>query len=372
MITGHATSEGTLNFAKKNQVAAKNHFRQFNGLTLSSIGVGTYLGNVDNITDDLVKEAIKKSVLSAINVIDTAINYRSQKAERSVGRAVSELLEEGKAKRDELFISTKNGYVTNDGDVKEEFWEYIHNTLVKPGIISSGDISSGYHCMTIPYLENQLNQSLKNLGFDCIDLIYLHNAAEGQLQDISKEEFMKKLKEAFEFYEKQRKNGTIRYYGMATWDCFRVPKEHPQHILLSDVIRLAKEVGGNEHGFRFIQLPYNMYLDQALILKNQIVNSSDVTILETAVNLGIGIFASVPLMQAKLLKPNTIPEFGNLQKPSHRALQFVRSTPGILAPLVGQKTTNHVDENLELVKIDPLSNTEFTELIKKLSSSQDN
>jgi aryl-alcohol dehydrogenase-like predicted oxidoreductase len=368
MITGHVTPEGTLNFAKRNQLAAKNHFRSFNGLTLSSIGIGTYLGNVDNVTDNLVKEAIKKSVLSGINVIDTAINYRSQKAERSVGRAVSELLEESKAKREELFISTKNGYVTNDGDINEEFWEYIHNTLVKPGIIKSNDISSGYHCMTIPYLEQQLNQSLKNLGFDCVDLIYLHNAAEGQLQDISKEEFMKKLKDVFEFYEKQRKRGSIRYYGMATWDCFRVPNEHPQHILLLDVIRLAKEAGGNEHGFRFIQLPYNMYLDQALILKNQILNGSEASILETAINLGIGVFASVPLMQAKLLKPNTIPEFGNLQRPSHRALQFVRSTPGIIAPLVGQKTTDHVNENLELVKIEPLSNTVFTDTIKKLSS----
>ncbi|MBI1829634.1 MAG: aldo/keto reductase [Thaumarchaeota archaeon] len=368
MITGYATSEGTLNFAKRNQLASKSHFRLFSGLTLSSIGIGTYLGNVDSVTDDLVKEAIKKSVLSAINVIDTAINYRSQKAERSVGKAVSELVEEGKAEREELFISTKNGYVTNDGDINEEFWEYIHNTLVKPGIIKSNDISSGYHCMTIPYLEQQLNQSLKNLGLDCVDLIYLHNAAEGQLQDISKEGFMKKLKDVFEFYEKQRKSGSIRYYGMATWDCFRVPSEHPQHILLSDVIRLAKEIGGNEHGFRFIQLPYNMYLDQAIILKNQFVNGSEASILETAINLGIGVFASVPLMQAKLLKPNTIPEFGNLQRPSHRALQFVRSTPGIIAPLVGQKTLDHVNENLELVKIEPLSNIEFTELIKKLSS----
>ena len=248
MITGYATPEGTLNFAKKSQLATKNHFRLFNGLTLSSIGVGTYLGNVDNITDNLVKEAIKRSVLSAINVIDTAINYRSQKAERSVGKAISELVEEGKVKREELFISTKNGYITNDGDVNEEFWGYIHNTLVKPGVIKSNDISSGYHCMTVPYLEHQLDQSIKNLGLNCVDLIYLHNAVEGQLQDISKEEFIKKLKLVFEFYEKQRKNGIIRYYGMATWDCFRVPKEHPQHILLSDVIRLASEVGGNDHG----------------------------------------------------------------------------------------------------------------------------
>ncbi|MEX0763952.1 MAG: aldo/keto reductase [Nitrosopumilaceae archaeon] len=367
MITGHATSEGTSNFAKKNETAGKNHFKQFAGLSLSSIGIGTYLGNVDDATDTLVKEAVKKSVFSAINVIDTAINYRSQKAERSVGRAVLELVEEGRVKRDELFVSTKNGYVTNDGDVKEEFWEYIHNALVKPGIIKSNDISSGYHCMTIPYLQDQLNRSLANLGFDCIDLMYLHNAVEGQLQDISKEEFMKNLKEVFEFYEKQRKQGTIKYYGMATWDCFRVPKEHAQHLLLADVLRLAKEAGGNDHGFKFVQLPYNMYLDQALVLKNQTMNGTETTILEAATNFGVGVFASVPLMQAKLLGLNVMPEFGGLRS-SHRALQFVRSTPGIIAPLVGHKTGSHVDENLELTKIPPLSDSEFSQLVKTLTS----
>ena len=81
MIAGHATPDGTSNFVKKNQTAAKNHFKQFAGLGLSSIGIGTYLGNVDDATDVLVKEAVKKSINSAINVIDTAINYRSQKAE---------------------------------------------------------------------------------------------------------------------------------------------------------------------------------------------------------------------------------------------------------------------------------------------------
>lgn len=366
MITGHATSDGTANFATKNQTVEKDHYRQFSGLTLSSIGIGTYLGNADNATDILVKDAIKKSVLLGVNVIDTAINYRSQKAERSVRKVVSELIEEGKVKREELFVSTKNGYVTNDADVKEEFWEYINNKLVKPGIIKSGDISSGYHCMTIPYLENQLKTSLKNLDFDCVDLMYLHNAAEGQLQDISKEEFMKNLKLVFEFYENQRKEGTIKYYGMATWDCFRVPKENPQHLLLQDVLKLAKEAGGIENGFKFIQLPYNMYLDQALTLQNQTVNGKEISILNASKYLGIGVFASVPLMQAKLLGPNVIPEFGGL-KPAHRALQFVRSTPGIIAPLVGQKSNSHVDENLELVKIPPMSESEFNQLVTSLT-----
>jgi len=364
----YVTHEGTENFAKRQSKVAKNHFKQFVGLTLSSIGVGTYLGNPDDATDVLVKESIKKSVLAGVNVIDTAINYRSQKAERSVGRAIAELVQEGKAKREEIFISTKNGYITHDGDVKEDFWENIHNTLVKPGIIKSGEISSGYHCMTIPYLQDQLHRSLKNLDMQCIDLMYLHNAAEGQLQDISKDEFMKKLRDAFEFYESQRKSGKIRYYGMATWDCFRVPKDHPQYISISDVTKLASEVGGPDNGFRFIQLPYNMYLDQALTLKNQVIDENHYSVLQASVELGIGVFASVPLMQAKLLAPKVLPEFGGLSRPSHRALQFVRSTPGIIAPLVGQKSPAHVEENLQLTNTSVLSEAEFSELVNKLSS----
>jgi aryl-alcohol dehydrogenase-like predicted oxidoreductase len=365
MISGFATYDGTTGFAKRQSKVSNNHFKQFGGLTLSSVGIGTYLGNPDDPTDNLVSEAIKTSVKSGINVIDTAINYRAQKAERSVGKAITELVQSGDAKREEIFISTKNGYVTNDGDINEDFWVNIQNTLVKPGVIKSGDISSGYHCMTVPYLQDQLNRSLKNLELACIDLMYIHNAAEGQLQDMSKEEFTKKLKDVFEFYEDQRKNGAIKNYGMATWECFRVPDNHAQYLSISDIANIAKQVGGQDNGFRFIQLPYNMYLDQALTLKNQ--NHNQNTILESCIQLGIGVFASVPLMQAKLLSPNVLPEFGNLSKPSHRAMQFVRSTPGIISPLVGQKSHEHVQENLELLKIPVLNETEFLDLIKKLS-----
>ena len=51
MIPGFATPDGTLNFAKKHSNVAKSHFKNFDGLTLSSIGIGTYLGNPDNLTD---------------------------------------------------------------------------------------------------------------------------------------------------------------------------------------------------------------------------------------------------------------------------------------------------------------------------------
>ena len=365
MISGFATPEGTQKFAE-NSVADKSNFNEFQNLILSNVGIGTYLGNPDEKTDEVVKNAVKQSVLSGVNVIDTAINYRAQKAERSVGKALLELINGGTISRDMIFLCTKNGYLTNDADVNQDFWQYVKTEYAQKGVIREGDVTSGYHCMTLPYLEDQLERSLNNLGVNCIDLLYLHNAVEGQINDISKEQFLKNLKFVFELYEKKRSQGKIKFYGMATWECFRVDEKNPQYLSLKDTVRLAQEVGGNDHGFRFIQLPYNMHFDQALLKKNQIIDDAKISILDAASKLGIGVFTSVPFMQGRLLSPGVMPEFNDL-KPSLRALQFIRSTPGVLAPLAGQKTQEHVNENLEIMKIPPMPKEEFQLLVKKLT-----
>jgi len=366
MISGFATSEGTERFAK-NSVVNPQNFKNFENLFLSNVGIGTYLGDADSRTDDLVTSAVKQSILSGINVIDTAINYRSQKAERSVGKAISELIKEGKITRDQIFISSKNGYVTNDADVQLGFWEYVKEEYSQKGVIKEGDVTSGYHCMTPSYLSDQLDRSLKNLDVECLDLMYLHNAVEGQIKDVSKEKFLDNLKSVFELYEQKRNEGKIKFYGMATWECFRVSSDNSQYLSLEDTIALAKSVGGKNHGFKFIQLPYNMHYDQALLGKTQTIGNESVSLLESASSLEIGVFTSVPFMQGRLLQPGVMPEFNDL-KPSLRALQFIRSSPGVLAPLVGQKSSKHVSENLEIMKISPIPENEFLELVKKLTS----
>ena len=366
MISGFATSEGTKKFAQNSGVK-KTNFKEFENLTLSNVGIGTYLGDPDSRTDELVTNAVKQSITSGINVVDTAINYRAQKAERSVGKAISELIQEGKISRDQIFVSSKNGYVTNDADIKLGFWEYIKSEFTDKGIVKEGDITSGYHCMTPTYLSDQLDRSLKNLQMDCIDLIYLHNAVEGQIKDVSKEEFLDNLKSVFELYEQKRDEGKIKFYGMATWECFRVPKDNPQYLSLEDTVKMAKKIGGENHGFKFIQLPFNLAYDQALLGKTQTLGTNSVSVLEAATQLGIGVFTSVPLMQGRLLQPGVMPDFLDL-KPSLRALQFIRSSPGVLAPLVGQKSLDHVSENLEIMKIPAMSEDEFLTLVKKLTS----
>ena len=366
MLSGHATVDGTADFAASSKAHASN-FRKFHNLTFSNVGVGTYLGDADAATDKLVEDAVVQSVLSGINVIDTAINYRFQKAERAVGRAISQMVSQNQATRQQVFISTKNGYVTNDADKPQEFWQYVKDQFTSKGIVGEGDISSGYHCMTVPYLSDQLDRSLENLGMDCIDLLYLHNAVEGQIKDMPRPQFLENLYKVFEMYEEKRSQGKIRFYGMATWECFRVPKENPNHLLLSDVVQMAEQIAGSDHGFRFIQLPFNMYYDQALLKEYQVLEGRDVSILECARQLGIGVFTSVPFMQGRLLQPGTTPEFNNLTPPL-RALQFLRSAPGVLAPLAGQKSPDHVRENVKIMQEPPLSESEFWSLVKKFTS----
>jgi len=364
MITGYATPEGTKKFVERQNQDSHKNYKNVHNLTLSNVGIGTYLGNPDTETDNLVEDAIKKSILGGINVIDSAINYRAQKAERSVGNAISQLIDNNDISREEIFVSTKNGYVTNDGDIKEDLMQYVMREYGKTGIVKEGDISPGYHCMTLPYLNDQLERSLKNLGLDCIDLMYLHNSVEGQTH-LPREQFLKNLKDVFEFYEKKRKEGKIRFYGMATWECFRVTQENPLFLQLSEVMDLAMEVGGTEHGFRFIQLPFNLMLDQAYLTKNHSVNGKTVSVLEAAQEFNLGVFTSVPIMQGKLLATNAIPELENFST-SVRLLQFVRSTPGITAPLIGHKLESHVKENMNVMKIPPLSELEFNNLVKRM------
>ncbi len=364
MISGFATTTGTKTFSEK---YLTENYNSFQNLHLSNIGIGTYLGEPDSQTDTMVKDAVKKSILSGVNVIDTAINYRAQKSERSIGAALSELIDENLLKRDEVFICTKNGYVTNDGDIQEDFMQYVMREFGQPGIVKEGDKSSGYHCMTIPYLQDQLERSLKNMNLECIDLMYLHNAVEGH-PEMSKSQFLENLKKIFEFYEEKRKEGKIRFYGLATWECFRATSDNSMFLSLEDVVKLAQDVGGNDHGFRFIQLPFNLHFDQAMLLKNQTVSGKQKSILDSANELGIGVFTSVPLMQGKLLEwAKSKPLFAT-SSPSVGLLQFIRSTPGVLAPLIGQKSSEHVNENLEVMKINSLNQSEYDEFLKKLVS----
>ena len=280
VLNGYATSSGTKKYTEYAIKKGKpsNHFRLFDGLYLSSIGMGTYLGQPNTEDDKAMENAIYESIKSgAVNVIDTAINYRNMKSEKSIGRALSRLIKEGIISRNEVFICTKNGYITNDGDYPGiDVMEYMQNMFISTGIINSKDISSGYNVLNPNYIARCIDKSLMNMHLSTIDLVYIHNAFESWYNDISKEQFIEMLSKVFEVYEQYRSNNKIRYYGMATWTCFRVEQNNKEYLSLEEVVNLAKKVGGIQHGFKFIQLPYNLAYSEALLLKNQMLDQKKI------------------------------------------------------------------------------------------------
>ncbi|HZD39644.1 MAG TPA: aldo/keto reductase, partial [Terriglobales bacterium] len=187
-LFGHATAAGTDRYRQRFlDKTPEAHFRRSQDLWFSSIGIGTYLGNPDAVTDAEYHRAIVRAVESGCNVIDSAINYRFQRSERSVGRAVKELSSKG-FNRNEIIVATKGGFIPYDGDPPKDPRHYFEETFVRPGIASLTDVVGGSHCMTPAYLQNQLESSLGNLGLDCIDIYYIHNP-EFQLGELGPQEF---------------------------------------------------------------------------------------------------------------------------------------------------------------------------------------
>jgi len=363
-IEGHATPAGTSRFAKKavkEKGVVGSHFRNFQSLSLGSLGVGTYLGDSDSYTDQLVEEGVYDSVKSGvIDVVDTAINYRSQRAERSVGRALQRLVQDGVVKREDVFLASKNGYLTGDGELPEDIWTYIQREFVRPGILKPDDIGAEMHSLSVSFLKAQFERSLNNLGVRTLDLMYQHNSAEAWLQEIGIRRFLERLEAVFAYYEEERRKGRLRFYGLATWTAFRVPRSNPEHLNLDDVVDVARNVGGGDHGFRFVQLPLNLRLTEAFTM-NQRLMDEHLSILEVAGKLGIGVFTSAPLDHGQLM-PVDYPERGGYSR-STFLLQFPRSAhPAVVAPLVGHKEPEHVRENLPIGTIPPLDATGFSRL----------
>ncbi len=356
MAKNYATSEGTKKYAEKfNALAAAGNYRDFMGLKVSSVGLGTYLGHSNEADDKLYIEAIQAALLSGCNLLDSAINYRCMRSERNIGQALKDLIASGKITREEVVICTKGGFIPFDGDTPANPAQYFQDEYIQKGLCALTDIVAGCHCMTPAYLRNQVERSLKNLGLDCIDLFYIHNP-ETQLDEVPREAFYQKLEKAFVELEKLVAEGKIRAYGTATWNGYRVPPQVQEHLSLMDVLKTAQKAGGNEHHFKAVQLPYNMGMAEAWAVPSQVLGSQTVSLLEAARANQVAVFTSASILQAKLSKnlPAVIAEtFPGFQTDAQRAIQFTRSTPGVTTALVGMKRKEHVEENLKVAAAAP-------------------
>lgn len=209
--------------------------------------------------------AIKTSVMSGgVNHIDTAPNYRYMKSERVVGKILTVLDNKYDIHRDQLFVTSKGGYIPEDGEELITRREMTRKMIKEVGVPESEIVEETGHCLHPKFLEYQLDQTLKRLNLECLDVYYLHNPYEAQGPTNTDNVFFDRLGKAFEFLEKAVQQGKIRDYGLATYSCFRVkPSEKKIHLPLQKVHKLAEQVGGSSHHMRYVQVPINIMMPEA-------------------------------------------------------------------------------------------------------------
>ena len=353
-VAGRATAEGTRRYAARHAARyADDFYRPLVGpLAAASIGLGSYLGECDDADDARYAAAARASLGAGSNLLDTAINYRCQRSERALGAALAAAVAAGAARRDEVVVCSKGGYIPLDGAPpasRAEYADFVEREYYARGVMAAADVVAGGHCIAPSYLADQLARSRANLGVETIDVYYLHNP-EQQLDALTQDRFRDGLRRAFALLEERAAAGEIGAYGCATWSGFRVPPGAPGHLSLAELVQLAREAaGGDAHHLAAVQLPVNLAMTEAVRERTQrLPGSREVTLLEAAAELGVSVVASASLMQAQLargLPPQLREAFPELATDAQRALAFVRGLP-LAAALVGMRSAEHVAENL--------------------------
>jgi aryl-alcohol dehydrogenase-like predicted oxidoreductase len=349
-----ATASGTGRFRQRfADRLADDYFRPLAGeLVASSIGIGTYLGECDESDDARYASALRSALTLGINVIDTSINYRCQRSERTVGEVLRTAIASGTVARDEVILCTKGGYIPLDASApasRDDYLAYLRRTFVEPGIVTEEDVAGGGHSLSPSFLTHQIHASQTNLGVRTLDVYYLHNP-EQQLDYVQPARFRTLIRRAFTLLEERVASNDIGCYGCATWNGLRTPPDARGHLDLSELATIARDVAGDDHHFRAVQLPINLAMSEAVRAPTQRLGGRRVVpLLQAAEELGISVIASAALMQSRLVDglPAAVREsFPSLTTDAQRAIAFVRSLPGVTSALVGMRQPQHVEENV--------------------------
>jgi len=340
---------------------ARTYFRRFGDCLVSSVGVGTYLGDATDAADERYHEAVVDAVESGVNVVDTAINYRHQRSERVVGRAI----EAADVDREAVMLATKGGFVPFDGERPRDAAAYIESEYLEPGIVDADDLVMG-NAIAPDFLEWSLERSLSNLGVDAVDLYYVHNP-EAQLSRFDRETVYDRLEDAFTRLEERAAAGDLRHYGVATWEAFRVPPDHEKYLSLSEVVARARSAadraGTTGTHLRAVQLPFNVHMADAFTLGAHETVDGTESALRFANEAGLDVFTSASILQGDLAATDGIPEAVDARlagdTPAQRAINFARSAPGVTCALVGTGSPEHVAENVGAGRFPPLGADAF-------------
>ena len=266
---GHATPEGTAAYAARFTGraggAAAFAFTPLGttGLVVSRLGFGGY--RVDDRTLDH-RAALERSLASGSNLIDTSTNYTDGGSERLVGAVLREEAGRGRLAREAVVVVSKVGYVQGQNLALAQAREAAGQPF--PEMVKYMD--GCWHCLHPEFLDDQLGRSLERLDLRTLDVCLLHNPEyffsdalhRGQGRDQAslarlRDEFYRRLREAFRFFEAQAAAGRLVWYGVSSNTVAR-PAGEAEATSLAHMLEAAREAGGPGHRFRVLQLPMNL------------------------------------------------------------------------------------------------------------------
>eukprot|EP00347_Sterkiella_histriomuscorum_P019348 403341986 len=382
-LHGHCSEAGTDRFYRRSQsgensqyeVHPENFKHTYNqGLKLSSIGYGTYMGDPDDLTDYKMYDSIKNSVISGgVNVIDTAPNYRYMKSEKTVGKALTTLDQKYGFKRDEIFVASKGGYIPEDAEKMQSQQDMIEHMLTELKVPEKDIVTESGHCLHPAFLKYSLEGSLERLNLDTLDLYYLHNPYEAQAPYNLDNVVFDRITKAFEFLEEQVQNGKIKNYGIATYSSLRVkPTENKMHLSIEKLHQIAEKIAGNEHHFKYVQVPINVMMPEAFVEAWQPHTDSKTLVqrqkilLQVCNDLQLNVISSQTLLQGYCARIPLSRSHNSVFNIPARHLQMIRSIPSkaLKSSLVGMKEVEHVRGNLEVIKKPLMKREDFFDALK--------
>ena len=372
LIPGAANSLATRGYAASHaEQLPEEHYSDFlnTRIKLSSLGVGTFPGGVDEVTDLAVAAIVAQALQSGINVVDTGANYRYGHAGRAVGAGISRAMAAG-VRREEFFVVGKGGFLTFPEGRPQDSVQFFRDQVVAHGLGKEEDLVQGIHCLSPEYLSWQLDDLRRQTGLGTLD-VFLVDQPEVHVPVLGKEQMHRRLLAVFAMLEDAVAAGRLRYYGISTFHACRVETDHPLFQSMTGLLGLAEKAAGagRRHHLRVLEIPFNAIMPEAYTRFSQVTGQGNIaSTIQAAFQLKLTVMASHSLGKGILARED-IPALGaampDLANPAQRAMQFVRSTPGIAVALVGMSSPLHLPDVLAVAQKPPLEREQYLALFER-------
>ena len=344
------------------------------GLAIGRLGFGCY--RVDDETP-VHRAALERAIASGCSLIDTSTNYADGHSETLVGEVLADLGRRDPARRGEMVLVSKIGYVQGRNLALALERERARRPF--PEMVRYMD--GCWHCIHPEFLRDQLTRSRERLRVDTLDVCLLHNPeyflsdaahrGETPLEE-ARAAFYRRLRDAFAFLEEAAQAGEIRFYGVSSNTCVS-PAGDPEATSVSLMLAAAAAAAGAKHRFRVLQLPMNLFETGAALEPNTGPDGGS-TALEAATEAGLGVLVNQPLNAivggrllrlaasagrnagavAAIIDP-VLPAARRSETLSRKAIWVLSSTPGVANVLVGMRRPDYVDDAMAVDAWEPLA-----------------